>query len=86
VPVEQRLFDDRFESSIGAYPGLRVVSLVLLLQFKRGTVPDIIANVLFVDQNLVDSAGGPCAPQIRENAPLIEAIRDFSLGFAILDK
>ena len=59
---------------------------MLLLQLEGRSVPDVVADVLLVDQDLVDGAARPCSPKIGENASLVEACGDLALDFAIFDE
>ena len=61
-----------------------LIAYVLLLEFEGASIPDVVADVFFVDQNLMDRRAGPRAAKIGGDAPLIELGRDLALGFSVL--
>jgi hypothetical protein len=44
---------------------------MLLLQFARGAVINIVPEVFLVSQNLVNRSAGPRALKVGQNSPLI---------------
>ena len=58
----------------------------LLLELEGGAVPNVVADVFLVDQNLMNRAAGPRATKIGEDASLIEARGDLPLLLAVLDE
>src|SRR4051812_49341918 len=84
--VEQGRVDDWVERSVCAYPHVRAVMHPLSLELERGPVPDVVADVLLIDQDLVDSSSGPGPAEVRSDAPRIEELGDFSLGLPLFDK
>ena len=58
----------------------------LLFQFEGNAIPDVVADVLFIDQNLMD--GSPCPGQasLFRHSTSIQIIGDLTLRDAILDE
>jgi len=50
-----------------------------LFQLVGNAIKDVIANVFFVRQNLMDSRGRPGAAEIVHDPFLVELQRDFAL-------
>ena len=73
--VERRINDCR-KAVRRSDPGFRIVADALLLELEGPAVPNIGADVLFVDQNLVDGAPRPRPTEVRQNATVIQPIGD----------
>jgi hypothetical protein len=59
---------------------------MLALELAGGSRPDIVADVLLVDQQLVDGSARPFPAKIRANAAGIEVKGDLGFTLAIIDK
>ena len=57
-----------------ANPHIGAIVNSLPLQLERCAVPDIIANVFLVDQNLVNCAACPSSAKIGSNPALIQKL------------
>lgn len=62
------------------------VPLALLLQLERHAVPDVVADVLRIDQHLVDRPAGPGPAQVGRDAPSVQGLGDLALGLRVLDE
>src|SRR6202030_3616881 len=51
--------NDAFKDTVGANPFVRWIVDVLFLEFERSSVIDIIADVFFVRENLVNGSACP---------------------------
>src|SRR5690349_19826893 len=58
----------------------------LLFEFEGDSVIDIVADVFFVCKNFVDRALSPGAPQVRENAALVQHGRQPRLRNSLFDE
>ena len=84
---EERLrLDDPFEGFVGAHPLLGRVDLALLLQLERAAVVDVVTDVLFVRQHLMDGAAGPGPAEVGRDATFVEKGRDLALDLALVDE
>src|SRR5262245_57356424 len=80
------MIHDRCKGAIRTPPNVWAIAHMLLLQFAGGPVPDVVADVLLVDQDLVNGAARPRPPKVGENPTLIETGGDFPLDLAILNE
>src|SRR6185312_8583035 len=85
-PLKHGFLYDGHESIVRPHPFLRRVPDVALLQFKGRLRPDVVADVLLIDQKLVDGASCPRPVEIGSNTPLIECVRNFRLTPTFLDE
>ena len=56
------------------------------LQLARDAVPDVVADILLVDEDLVDGAARPGPPQIRADALGVQQRGDLVLAAPLLDE
>src|SRR5215212_3460786 len=49
----------RLKGVLCSYPGRRIISNRSLLQFRGHTVPDVISDILLIDEHLMHRAAGP---------------------------
>ena len=64
--LEDRLIYDRRERSVGADPHLWRIGDALGLELERCSVVHVVANVLFICQNLANGTARKGSPQVRE--------------------
>ena len=69
---------------IRANPQVRRVFDVLLFQFAGGSMIDVVPNVLFVGQDLVDCPSGPRTLEISQNSAVIQKLGDFNFALPVL--
>lgn len=74
--VVEVTLDDRLECTIGPDPHIGVVAHPHLLQLVRDAIPDVVADVLRVRQDLVDPASRPWAAVLTLHMPAIQKIGD----------
>ena len=58
----------------------------LFLQLEGDVVPDIVANVFFIDQHAMDGAAGPGMTRFSHQAASIETVGNPFFRQAILDE
>ena len=68
------------------HPYIGRIDYPLNLQLERGTVIDIVADVLLVGENLVDRAARPRSAEICANAFRIQSRGNLALGPPLHDK
>ena len=56
------------------------------LEFGAGTVVEIIADILLVDEELMDGAAGPRPTKISQDCTLVEAVRNLTFGLALFNE
>ena len=78
--------DDWLKYSIGPDPHLGAVMNPFSFEFEGGAVPNVVANVLLIDQNLVDGAAGPGPPEVGSNPAGVKQLGDFALELPIVDE
>src|ERR1700687_2105538 len=70
---------NRGESTITTNPHLRRVSYMLLLEFERDAIENIVADVLWVLEHLLYGPARPLPVQVCPNSAVIEQIGDLLL-------
>ena len=65
---------------------IRFVPDAALLQLERYAVPDVVADVLFVREDLMDRPATPGSAQIGRDAALVEQNGDLALDFSAIDE
>lgn len=84
--IEHRRINNRLKSALRADPHRGVVDDAALLQLERDPVPNIVADVFFVDENLVHRPTRPGTAQIGRYAAIIEFGGNLAFIAPILDK
>jgi hypothetical protein len=64
---EKRGIDDTWIGVLRPDPHFRAIYDALLLQLIRDAIIDVVADVLFVSENLVDGCPGPWSAKIRQD-------------------
>lgn len=82
--IEEQSVHRSGEGSISPDPFITRILAPSLMQLDRDTVPDVVADLFLVDQNLMDCAARPGASDIIEDAALIQVTRDGVLVAAVL--
>src|SRR5690348_1740922 len=67
--IEKVPLHDRFERTIGPDPHVRIVPDPHLFQLVRDAVPDIVADVLWIGEDLVDPAPRPRTTVLAPHMP-----------------
>ena len=76
---EQFRLDDAFKNAVGSNPFVRRIVHMLLFQFARGPVIDVVADVFFVGENLMHRRPVPCPPKVRDDALCVQNLRRFRI-------
>ncbi|MNY63942.1 hypothetical protein D3C86_2009750 [compost metagenome] len=53
------MVDQSWKGTVRAYPLFWIISHMFLFKFEGGPVPDVVADVLLVGQDLMDAPFGP---------------------------
>ena len=77
---------DPLESAICTDPHFGIINNPLLLELERAPVVDIVANVLFVREDLVDGAARPELAKIGFDTLFIELSRDLTFYASAIDE
>ena len=79
-------FDNRLEGPVMADPHVGWIEDSLGLQLERDPVVDIVADVFFVGQDLVDRASGPRSTEIGHMPFAVQYPGDFAFGSLLNDE
>ncbi|MDT4854936.1 hypothetical protein FQZ97_892650 [compost metagenome] len=80
------MVDHGGKGAVGAYPLVDWVAGTGLLQFARGTIPDVVADVLLVDQHLVHNTPCPRALPVGTKSTPIQQLRNVGFAAAFFDE
>src|SRR6185437_2115154 len=69
--VEELAVNNGPEHAVCTDPDVRGVDNVLSFQLKRRAIPNIVSDILFIDQDLMDRTFGPRAVEIGMNSSRI---------------
>src|SRR5690606_12033684 len=75
---------NRRECAIRPDPHPRIVFHSLLLELEGHPIPDIVAEILLVDQNLVDGTAAPLLAEIGQDALSVERGCDLFLAAVVV--
>src|SRR6267142_6748362 len=78
--------DNRGEDTIRSNPRGALIDDTALLQLVRNAIEDVVADIFFVCQNLMDRCASPGTTEIAHDAPLIQRECNFALRLTFLDK
>jgi hypothetical protein len=74
------------KDTVRSNPGVGAIDDTALLKFVGNAIEDIISDVLFVRQNLVNGGARPWAAEIAQYPALIKRKGNFALGLSFLDE
>src|ERR1700722_1204602 len=75
--------NERLERALCADPHVGAVADPFSLELEGTAIPDIVADVFLVDEDLVDGPACPRSSEIGTIAAIIENGRDLTLGFSV---
>src|SRR3984893_8321391 len=75
--------NERLKRALCADPHVGAVADAFPLELGGTAIPDIVADVFLVDEDLVDAPACPRSSEIGTIAAIIENGRDLTLGFSV---
>jgi hypothetical protein len=84
--IEQLGIHDGFKGPVRPDPHLGRIFNPFLFQFERGVVVDVVADVFFVGEHLMNRTACPGSLQVGQNPPVVELLGDLELGQPVANK
>jgi len=84
--VEQVALDDRFERAVGSDPHVWTIPNPRLLELEGHAVPHVVAHVLGIGQDLVDSPPAPGSAVLGRDFSTLQERSNFGLQPAFIDE